>query len=377
MRNDVERDKVFWLAFQEMMNALAVKVSKKIKDYEKVDQSKKDKDLMRKLETVLADVKRELSFHSWFDKANDTPMLGPLDHIEVFPKVVNIPAWTTRKVHVRAYDKENNNLLEKDGVTFTWKVSNELGEIIQRNNGEAIFKAGPTVGTISLQAEVKDSRKEIALNEQIEAVIMHPPNRNGQLARVRIEPPFSKLPLGEEKEYRAIAEDEDRNPILKKINFYWEIVRDETSGAKLNVESGESVILRSGINLGEIKLQVTAVQNGKSIVDSTLIIVVEKTKKKGRKPRPKNLGLPTLDYYNEPEAFPMHSHLSDDGSVLFVHELHPDYRNAKEKGEKQRQKYIIQLYAKELAIKECDATSSTLIGEKMLDVLAKIENHWY
>ena len=377
LRNDVERDLTFWPAFMDMMNELSKKVVKKIKEYERIDQTNRDKELFRKLETILADVKRELEWDSFFDKKSDIPMVGPLNRIAVFPEVVNVPAWTTRKVHVRAYDNENNILLEKNGVEFNWTVSNDLGEIFQKRNGEAIFKAGSTVGTISLEAEVKDKANGNEFSEQIEAVITHPAKRSGTLARVRIEPPFSKLPLGEEKEYKAVAEDEDRYPILKNVEYRWQIIRDETSGATLNVDRGESVILRSGKNLGDIKLQVAAYQNGKIAKDSTLIIVVEKSKKRGRKPRPKNLGLPTPDYFNEPEAFPSHSHLKDDGTVLYIHDLHPDYKNAKKKGEKQRQKYIIQLYAKELAIKECATTGSPYIGEKMLDVLAKIENHWY
>ena len=45
--------------------------------------------------------------------------------------------------------------------------------------------------------------------------------------------------------------------------------------------------------------------------------------------------------------------------------------------EKQRQRYIANLYAKELAQKECDTTGSIDIGEKMLDVISKIDRFWY
>ncbi len=376
-RNDIERDKVFWPAFIDIMKTLAIQVEKKIEEYEKQSQSDKNEELMRKLETILADVKRELEFSSWFDKKNVAPTLGPVDHIAVFPEVMNVPAYTTRKIHVRAYDNEDNILGEKEGVEFYWELSNDLGTIFAKNNGECVFKAGSTVGIITIIAKVKDTKKGTEFSENIETVITHPPANAGMLSRVKIEPPFSKLSLGDEKEYKAIAEDGDGNVILKNIEFDWVIVNDDTSGAKLNVNHGESVLLHSGKNLGEIKLQVTAYQNGRMAKDSALVIVVEKIKKKGRKPRPKNLGLPTPQDWNELEYPIRHSHLSDDGTILYYHTPHQDYKNAKAKGENLRQKYIIQLYAKELAIKECESTGSKDVGEKMLEVLSKIENHWY
>ena len=375
LRSGVARDNYFWPAFVEMMSELAKAIAEIVKEYEEESRTKRDKQLMKKLERVMAEVKRELDFVSWFDRRVKKPDLGPLNRIKLFPKVANVPAFSTRRVHVRAYDVEGNVLKEKDDISFGWKVGNDLGPIIPKRDGEAIFKAGSRVGASVLEATVKDLKTDKDLSAEMEIAVIHPATTSGKLARVKIEPMFSKLPLGSEKEYKAVAEDEDRNPITKGVTFQWAVPFDETSGAKLNNDYGESVILTPGRNQGTIKLEVTAYKGGLSATDFAMVTVVEK--KPGKPPKPKGLNLPILDPYSDPYEFPLtHSHLSKDGSRLKVNEGHPNYKNAVAKGKKQRQRYIANLYAKELAAKECEATGSADFGEKMLDVLSKIDRFW-
>lgn len=174
-----------------------------------------------------------------------------------------------------------------------------------------------------------------------------------------------------------MKEDEDRNHVLKGAKFQWEITYDETIGTSLNVDYGGSMVLSPRRNLGTIKLQVNAYQDGLRATDSAMITVVKKRKKRKKPPKLKDLGLPIPDWYDEPNEWPLrHSYLSTDGTRLNVNEGHPDYKNASATGKKPRQRYIASLYAKELAQKECEATGSTDIGEKMLDVLSKVERFW-
>ncbi len=156
---------------------------------------------------------------------------------------------------------------EKSNIEFNWTVVNNLGKVKPKKDGGAIFKAGSKVGATTLEVEVKDLKTNKILNAKIEIAITHPPSPSGKLARVKIEPMRWKLPLGEEREYKAIAKDEDRNPITKGVTFQWSIVYDESLGAKLNINQGESVILTPGRSKGSINLQVTAYQNGRSAKD--------------------------------------------------------------------------------------------------------------
>lgn len=379
LRTGVERDEIFWPTFLDIMDELAKKIEEKVKEYEEKAKTKKDEELMMKLEKVYGEVKRLLGFTTWFNKPIDNIMLGPLDHIEVFPaEVANIPAMTTSKLFVRAYDKDGNVLKEKDGIEFKWSINNDLGKIYPKQNGEVIFKAGSKIGPSTLGVQVQDLKIEKMLTSKIEIAITYPKPMGGKLTSVKIEPMFCKVAVGSEKDFKAIAEDEDRNIINRGITYFWSIPIDETVGASLNVNEGETVILKSGNNQGAIKLQVIASQNGNRATDFAMITVIEKEKKRGKKPKPKDSGLPTLDYYNEPNEFPLrHSYLIPDGTKMYYNEGHPDYKQAFAAGPKYRQKYIAYLYAKELAKKECEATGSADLGEKILDVLSKIERFWY
>lgn len=374
LRSGVERDEVFWPAFVDIMVELAHKIESIVKEYEERSKQKSDKKMMEKIERIMQELKRQLDFQTWFSKPIEKPQPGPLDHIDPIPPVANVPAFTTRRVHVRAYDKNNIVLMEKNDIDFSWTVSNNLGNITPMKNGDAIFKAGSTVGTTTLDIKVEDKINGICKDAKIEIVITHPPANAGRLSRVRIEPLFSTLEIGKEKEYLAIAEDDERNPITKNIRFHWVIAYDESKGAKISNDQGESIILTTGNNLGPIKLQVTAYQDNLSRTDYAIITVIEKLRKKGRKIKLKNTGLPTPDYITDSNAFPpWHSKLKIEENVLLINDGHIDYVNADSKGGRYRLRYIALLYAKELAKMEYESNKMNELGEVMLDVLSKLD----
>ena len=174
-------------------------------------------------------------------------------------------------------------LKEKDNINFQWNVSNELGTAIIKQDGVVIFKAGSKIGATTLEVIVHDLKIDKILSKKIEIAITYSKSIWGKLARVKIEPMFSKIPLGSEKGFKAIAEDEDRNIIVKGVEFSWSIPYDETNGASLSSNDGESVILIPGKNQGAIKLYVIAYQNGNKATDYAMITVTEKEKKKRKK----------------------------------------------------------------------------------------------
>ncbi len=376
LRSGVERDETFWPAFLDIMAEIAHRpdIEKRIKEYEETSRIKSDKQMMEKLERIMQELKRQLDFQTWFSKPIEKPMPGPLDHVVPYPPVANVPAFTSRRIHVRAYDKNNIVLLDKNDICFMWAVSNELGTIIPMKNGDAIFKAGSTVGTTTINIKVEDKINNISNEAKIEIVITHPPVYAGKLTRVRIEPQFLKLEINNEREFLAVAEDADRNPITKNIRFYWIIAYDESKGAKISNDQGESVILTAGNNLGPIKLQVTAYQDNINKTDYAIITVIEKIKKKGRKPKLKNTGLPFLTHETDKTGFPeWHSRLKIEENILVINDGHIDYINAKMRGERYRLRYVAYCYAKELAYKEHESNQTTEFGEVMLDILSKLD----
>jgi len=254
MRGGVKRDEAFFPGFIDMMEELSKEISIKIKDYETKTKTKQDKALTKKLNQVFGDAKRFLDLHTWFSKPIDKTQIGPLDYIKVFPEITNVPALTTRRLHVRAYDTNNKVLKESNNIEFNWNIIGPFGKILPKKDGEAIFKASSQIGPTSVEVIVKDLSTDNELSEKIQIAITHPPTI-GKLVRVRIEPPVSTINLGEEREFKAIAEDEERNEIVKNVKFTWNILIDETNGAEFNIDYGESGILRTGQNVGTIKVR--------------------------------------------------------------------------------------------------------------------------
>lgn len=83
-----------------LMDILAKKVTKKIKEYEEKTKARHNKQMMNKINQVMGEVKRELNFTSWYSKPIEKPQVGPLEIIKVHPDVTNVQAETTYKVQV-------------------------------------------------------------------------------------------------------------------------------------------------------------------------------------------------------------------------------------------------------------------------------------
>jgi len=374
-RMDVVKDD-YWDAFIEMLYELEREVNKKVEEIKKGYQSKKYKNLIKKLEDVFFHVKREVDLNIWFNKSAKTPISkGSLDKLEVLPEKANIQAFATRILHARAYDSDGNMLTPSDNVRFYWEVTGKLGKIIPHYD-DATFEAGSIVGTTQVLVKAVDEETQKSLSCKIDIVITHP-IRAGPLFRVKAIPGFLTVPLNRQREIRAVAEDKDGNQIIKHVKFEWAILYDESGDSELNWPTGDSVIFKPGKEVGQVKLGLKAQQYNITKEDFVIISVIPEEKPKKIRPK-KNLGLPQPQDYNDPTEFPLrHSYLTKDGKFLRYNTAHPDYKDADRIGEKRRQRYIANLMAKELAYQDCKATGQMEnFGEKFLDIISKIDKHW-
>lgn len=247
-----------------------------------------------------------------------------------------------------------------------------MGRIYPKNDGVAIFKALSIIGPTTINVKVTDNRIDKVCDGKIDVLITYP-IKSGKLHRIRIKPPYVFIPMNEEKMFNVVAEDKEGNEISKNVSYYWKIIEDETGKASLETNEGENVILKVGDNVGSIKLQVIAEQDGKRVEDYALINVTEITKKSKGKPKTKDAGLPILHFDSElPSPNMLHSKLSSNGIHLHCYENHPDYKKAKAKSSKYHTRYIANLYAKELAKQE-QAITGQDYGELFLDILSKMD----
>lgn len=374
-RVEIQRDS-FYDAFLEMMLILEKIVEKKVKEVEKKYRSKHDAKLLDKLEDVFGKIKREIDLNIFGPTTSKKVLKGSLARIQAFPEKENVEAFGRKTLYVRAYDDKDNELTEEDGIEFFWEVTGKLGTIIPKGN-EATFEAGSIVGVTEVTTKAKDKSSLKELPYKIEIVITHP-IKPGSLYRAKIMPGMAIVSINGQREFQAIAEDINGNIISKKLKSFWKIVYDGSDGAKINKDYGETIIFTAGKRIGQVKLHLEVKQGNISKEDYALMDVRE-PKEKGKR-KPKKIGLPPPKVENEPAQYPMkHSWLEydKDGKPinLCYNEAHRDYKEVKD-DKKKRERYIANLYAKELAFLDCKEMGMEFYGERFIEVLSRLDMHW-
>jgi hypothetical protein len=368
-RVEIQRDS-FYDAFIDMLKILEKEVEIKIKEIEKDLQSKHDEKLFNRLEDVYGRIKREIGL-DFFGKPDTKIIKGPLVRIQPFPDKENIEAFSEKEFYIKAYDNEDNELTEDDDIEFSWKVAGNLGTIRQQEN-HVIFNAGSVVGATEVIVVAKDKKSSKELSCKIEIVIVHPV-ACGSLYRVRIVPGVVALSINKQRMFRAMAEDMNGNLISNKITYYWKIIYDTSKGAKINNDSRESIIFNAGKIMGQVKLHLSA-QQGKTIKEDYALIDVNEVKKT-LKSKKNQLGLPLLQKITALEHPMWHSRLDPKEKVLYYNIAHRDYVEVLNNEEK-RQRYIANLYAKELTILECRNLGVEYYGERLVEVMSKLDKYW-
>jgi hypothetical protein len=369
-RVEVQKDS-FFDAFLEMLLLLEKEVVKKVKEMEKKYQTKRDEKLLNKLEDVFSRIRREIDLDI-FGPSDKKVLKGSLAKIQSFPEKGNVEALNKRTFYVRAYDNEDNELAEEDGIEFNWRVTGKLGSIISKGT-EGTFDAGSIVGATEVTVVAKDIDSQKELSCQIEVAIIHP-IKCGPLYRVKIMPGIANIPIGRHREFRAISEDSNGNAISKRVKYYWQIVYDNSEGAKINKDWGETILLTAGKRIGQIKLHLRA-QQGKIVKEDFALIDVKDLKKKGRG-RKKKIGLPPPRADFDEVTIPKwHSRLDEKEKVLLYNEAHRNYKEVKD-NETKRQRYIANLYAKELALIDSKDKGVEHLSERFVEVLSRLDKHW-
>jgi hypothetical protein len=369
-RVEVQRDQ-FYDAFIEMLKILEKEVDKKAKEIEKNYQTKQDEKLIDKLEEVFGKIKREIDLDI-FGPPDKKTLKGSLARIQPYQDKENVEAFGKKTLYIKATDNEDNELTEGDGIEFSWKVTGKLGTITPKGN-EAIFDAGSIVGITEVAATAKDKNSLKELSCKIEIVITYP-IACGPLYRVKIMPGVVTVSVNKQRVFHAISEDVNGNVISKGVKYFWKIVYDNSEGAKINKDWGEAIIYTAGKRIGQVKLHLKAQQGKITKEDFALIDVAEP--RKTEKSKKKTFGLPPPQRINDPVTHPMwHSRLDDKEKVLYYNEAHRDYIEVKNDGSK-RQRYIANLYAKELALLECKPIGIEHYGERFIEVLSRLDKYW-
>lgn len=366
-RIEIQRDS-FYDAFIDMLKILEKEIDIKVKELERDYQTKQDEKLLNKLEDVFGKIRKEIDLDIL--GSSGTKIKGPLAKIQLFPDKENVEAYGQRILYVKAYDEEDNELTEKDNIEFAWKVTGKLGTISSYGD-RAVFDAGNTLGITEVLVTAKDkiSLKELLGN--IEIVIIHPTNA-GPLYKVKIVPGVITVPVNKERIFNAIAEDMHGNTI-SNIKYFWRIVYDTSEGSKINNDSRESIVFTAGKRIGQVKIHLKATK-GKISKEDIALIDVKETKKIGPKSK-KPVGLPIPQKVSALEYPMWHSRLDDKQKVLYYNTAHHDYIDVQNDATK-RQRYIANLYAKELTLLKYKSLGIEHFSEKLIEVMSKLDKYW-
>ena len=229
---------------------------------------------------------------------------------------------------------------------------------------------------IEVTASAKDKKTYTVLPCKIDVTIVRPV-MCGSLYRVKIVPGVTAVSVNKQKMLRAIAEDMKGNVVNKKVTYSWKIVHDTSKGSKINNESGEAIIFTAGKIIGQVKLHLIvqqASQQGVITKEDFAIIDIKEVKRVAKSKR-NLLGLPVSQPITHLEYPIWHSRLDMKEKVLYYNVAHRDYTEV-QSDEAKRQRYIANLYAKELALLECRNLGIDNYGERLVEVMSKLDKYW-
>lgn len=371
-RVEVQRD-AFYDTFIDLLKILEKEIIIKVKEVEKSLRDQQNGKLMEKLEDVFGKIKREIDLNVL--GSSDIKLKGSLARVEPFPDKESIDAFGQKILYIKAYDSDDNELTEEDGIEFSWNINGNLGTIKPHGN-MAIFDAGSILGTMEVIASAKDKKTYTVLPCKIGVTIVRPV-MCGSLYRVKIVPGVTAVSVNRQKMLRAIAEDMKGNVINKKVTYSWKIVHDTSKGSKINNESGEAIIFTAGKIIGQVKLHLIVQQTSQqgSITKEDFAIIDIKEVKRVARSKRNLLGLPVSQPITHLEYPIWHSRLDMQEKVLYYNVAHRDYVEV-QSDEAKRQRYIANLYAKELALLECRNLGIENYGERLVEVMSKLDKYW-
>jgi hypothetical protein len=368
-RESVQKD-VFYDAFIDLLKILEKEVEIKVKEIEDSLQLKEDDKFFVQLYDVFGKIRKDTGL-GVPESVRNVVIKGPLERVEVFPDKESVQAYGVKTLYVRAYDSENNELTELDGMEFYWKVTGKLGRISPQGN-DAIFDADHITGVTEVTITARDTKSSKDLSSKIEITIVNPISC-GALHRVKISPGIVAVSTNKHRDFVAIAEDMNGNAISKGIKYSWIIVNNTSKGSKINKDHGDSIIFSAGKVIGQAKIQLTAQQGGIIKEDFALIDVKETSKAK--KIKKDGTELPRLQKISSFDHPMWHSRLDDKEKVLYYNIAHGDYAEV-QSNTPRRYKYIASLYAKELTLAECKHLGVEHYGERFLEIMSKLDKYW-
>ncbi len=185
----------------------------------------------------------------------------------------------------------------------------------------------------------------------------------GPLYSVRIAPASSVVPVGQQRSYRAVARDRNRQLIESELTFAWSI--SEGSGS-LDRSDSEIVSFTAPAEPGLTRLNVAVSQGLVSCEAETLITITDSLlpslKQSGRMQQ----GLPGYTYHKAPGEL-WRSRYDAEQNVVVINNGHRDFVYAS-RSKALKRRYLTRLFAKELVQKNFPGVPGEQLLERMIEL---------
>jgi hypothetical protein len=185
----------------------------------------------------------------------------------------------------------------------------------------------------------------------------------GPLYSVRIAPASSVVAVGQQRSYRAVARDRNRQLIESELTFAWNI--SEGSGS-LDRSDSEIVSFTAPTEPGLTRLNVAVSQGLVSCEAEALITITDSLLPSFKQSGRMQQGLPGYTYHNAPGEL-WRSRYDAEQNVVVINKGHRDFVYAS-RSKALKVRYLTRLFAKELVQKNFPGLPGEQLLERMIEL---------
>ena len=185
----------------------------------------------------------------------------------------------------------------------------------------------------------------------------------GPLFSVRIAPASSVVPVNQQRTYRAVPRDRNRQLVEENLAFAWTIAE---GGGSLDRSDSEMVVFTAPAEPGLTRLKVIVTQGPIACEAEALITVTDSLVPEIKDASRTQHGLPGYTYRNAPGEL-WRSRYDAEQNVIVINKGHRDFVYAS-RAKALKLRYLTRLFAKELVQKNFPGLPSEQLLERMIEL---------
>jgi len=192
----------------------------------------------------------------------------------------------------------------------------------------------------------------------------------GPLFAVRVSPQSSVVPVGQARNYRAVARDRSRHVVEHNLAFHWQIGEGE---GELDNVNAEIVTFVAPEQPGLTRINVTVTQDSTVCEGDALVTVTDSLLPEAKQPAAQQHGLPGYTFQKAPGEL-WRSKFDTQQNVIVVNNGHRDFVYAS-KSRALKLRYICRLFAKEMVLRNFPGYSPDQLLERMIELSLYTEDN--